>query len=334
MAHRDRRRARDAGSGSSRSGRRDAGSAPPTPTRRPASGSASRICSTRRSCAQKIELALAEKNVWLERVYEHRAVRARGRRVARTRRTRSGCGRTSPTPRCSSTRRSGAGKRVLLRRRARGRCSTSTTARIRSSRRRTRSPARRGRELRDRAEPDRRGARRREGVRDPRRRGAVPERDRGEPRRRSVRELGAGVRHGHRPRAALRLARPRRAPLRRAAERDHVARADEARRALRPSTRSRSASATGFPTAPRPTTSRRTRATSTTARAGVRDAARLGRAARRLPTSDACPLPLAGYVEFVVEPRSRRPDAARRHGRRAARPSTRAVLGEAVLEPP
>ena len=40
------------------------------------------------------------------------------------------------------------------------------------------------------------------------------------------------VRHGHRPRAPLRLARPRRAALRGARERDHVARADEARRAL------------------------------------------------------------------------------------------------------
>ena len=33
------------------------------------SGSASRICSTPRSSRQKIEVALAEKNVWLERVY-------------------------------------------------------------------------------------------------------------------------------------------------------------------------------------------------------------------------------------------------------------------------
>ena len=40
------------------------------------------------------------------------------------------------------------------------------------------------------------------------------------------------VRHGHRPRAPLRLARPRRAPLRRPRERHHLARADEARRPL------------------------------------------------------------------------------------------------------
>ena len=48
-----------------------------------------------------------------------------------------------------------------------------------------------------------------------------------------VRELGRRVRHHHRPPAPLRLARPRRPALRGAAERDHLACADEARRALR-----------------------------------------------------------------------------------------------------
>ncbi len=93
--------------------------------------------------------------------------------------------------------------------------------------------ARRRGDDRDRHRPDadRRRARGREGIRDARRRRAVPDRD-----RRARPGAGAGarrrVRDGDRPRAALRLARPRRAPLRGAAERDHVTRADEARRAL------------------------------------------------------------------------------------------------------
>ena len=86
-----------------------------------------------------------------------------------------------------------------------------------------------------------------EGVRDPRRRGPVPERDR---RARAGARARARrrVRHRDRPRAPLRLARPRGAALRRPRQRHHVARADEARRALRRSTRSRSASATACPT--------------------------------------------------------------------------------------
>ena len=72
------------------------------------------------------------------------------------------------------------------------------------------------------------------------------------------------VRHGHGPHPALRVARPRRAPLRSARERDDVARADEARRALgvrgaagvRPLQAARRLA--------RPSTSRRTSRTSTT----------------------------------------------------------------------
>ena len=88
---------------------------------------------------QKIEVALAEKNVWLERVYEVDGVRPRGGRAPATRATRSGCGRSSATRRCSSTRRC-APARTSCSRARRRRCSTSTTARIRSSPRRTRSP--------------------------------------------------------------------------------------------------------------------------------------------------------------------------------------------------
>ena len=69
------------------------------------------------------------------------------------------------------------------------------------------------------------------GVRDARRRGAVPVGDR---RRRPGADARARrrVRHRDRARAALRLARPRRAALRGARQRHRRARADEARRAL------------------------------------------------------------------------------------------------------
>ena len=64
---------------------------------------------------QKIEVALAEKNVWLERVYgaaplelEEVAERAEG--------TPNGCGRTSRTRRCSSSARSGGARQSSARR--------------------------------------------------------------------------------------------------------------------------------------------------------------------------------------------------------------------------
>ena len=212
---------------------------------------------------QKIEVALAEKNVWLERVYgaapldlEEVAARLRGLRAAAA----------AVHRRHVAARRPRAARRAsaCCSRARRGRCSTSTTARIRSSPRRTRSPARRrpgsgsGRPASTRvigvakAYVTRVG----EGPFPTEIEGAGPG-ARARARRR--------VRHGHRPRAPLRLARPRRAALRGAAERDHLARADEARRALARSPSCRSACATGCATGRRPTSSRRTRATSTTA---------------------------------------------------------------------
>ena len=94
--------------------------------------------------------------------------------------------------------------------------------------------------------------------------GPVPDRDR---RRRPGTRARPGrrVRHDDRPPASLRLARPGRPALRGAPERDHLARVDEARRAFARSPSCRSACATGCETARRPPTSRRTRATSTTA---------------------------------------------------------------------
>ena len=98
-----------------------------------------------------------------------RAVRARGRRRAATRASRSGCGRTSPTPRCSSTRRSRDGQA----RPARGRAGDAARPRPRHlSVRHLVEPdrGRRGDGDRDRADADRRGGRRLEGVRHARRR--------------------------------------------------------------------------------------------------------------------------------------------------------------------
>ena len=89
---------------------------------------------------QKIEVALAEKNVWLERVYG--AAPLELEEVAgQPRATRSGCGPTSPTRRFSSTARCATARGCSAKARRRP-CSTSTTARIRSSPRPTRSPAR------------------------------------------------------------------------------------------------------------------------------------------------------------------------------------------------
>ena len=111
-----------------------------TPTRCPASASACRTCSTRRSCAQKVEGALELKNQLLAKVYNRRADRRRrGRRgAARLRRAAAADGRRHR--RCCSTRRSTTA-RPCSSRAARRRCSTSTTAPIRSSRRPTRPPA-------------------------------------------------------------------------------------------------------------------------------------------------------------------------------------------------
>ena len=80
---------------------------------------------------QKIEVALAEKNVWLQRVYEHEPFELEDVASRYEELRRSGCARSSRTRRCSSTRRSPTGSACCSRAR-RGRCSTSTTARIRS----------------------------------------------------------------------------------------------------------------------------------------------------------------------------------------------------------
>ena len=241
---------------------------------------------------QKIEVALAEKNVWLERVYgvepielEELAARYEGY----AQRLRPYLADTS----LLVDRAIRDGKRVLLEG-AHGTLldidhgtypfvtSSSTLA----------GGACTGH--RDRADADRRGDRRREGVRDARRRRAVPDRDRGagpgaRPRARRR------VRHGHGARAPLRLARPRRAALRGAAERDHVDRADEARRALGVRRAAGVRAVRAARRRRRPTSSPRTRATSTPP----------GRCTRRCEGwgeplgGDELPAAARRYVEFV-----------------------------------
>ena len=228
---------------------------------------------------QKIEVALAEKNVWLERVYgveplelEELADTLRGLRAA-----------AAPVHRRHvAARRPRAARRqaACCSRARRGRCSTSTTARIRSSPRRTRSPASAatgigiGPTRIDAVVGVAKAYVTRVGE------GPFPTEIEG-PDQERVRELGARVRHGDRARAALRLARPRRAPLRGAAERDHVARADEARRALG------LRRDPGLRALPAPRRHRRRddfpahQSDFHHARAGLRGAARLGGAARR-----------------------------------------------------
>ncbi len=125
---------------------------------------------------QKLELAVAEKNVWLERVYElepfdvEQVVSAQLAFAARL------------APYVADTsllvdRALRAGERVLFE----GRAGNAARPRSRHlSLRDVVEPDRRRRsgQLRDRAESHRRGARRRQGVRDAGRRRAVPERDR------------------------------------------------------------------------------------------------------------------------------------------------------------
>ena len=69
VARRDRPGAASGGSASSRSARRGAASARPTPTRRTRLGIRVQDLLDPKILRQKIEVALAEKNVWLERVY-------------------------------------------------------------------------------------------------------------------------------------------------------------------------------------------------------------------------------------------------------------------------
>ena len=298
-----------AGSATSRSARPGAASGPPTPTRRRGSGSASRTCSTRRSCTRRSSSRCTEKNVWLERVYEIEPFDAE--EVQHTyegyaQRLRPYVADTSLlVDRALRERRQRA-----LRRRA-GNAARSRPRHVSVRHLVEPDRRRRRRQLRHRPEPDRRDPRRLEGVRDARRRGAVPVRDPGRGARARARARRR-VRHRDGPRAALRLARPAGAALRGARQRHHLARADEARRALDvrgdPDLRALRRCRTGA----RRTTSRRTSRTSTTA-------ARSGRrcpAGSRSSTAPSCPR------------RRRRTSASSR--RRSASPSRSSAPGRAA----
>ena len=135
---------------------------------------------------QKIEVALAEKNHWLEQVYGAEPIDLED--VVALRELRAAApavhrGHVAP-------RRPRAARRPL--RPLRGRTGDAARPRPRhvSVRDLIQPRGRRGGDgHRDRAEPDRRRSRRGEGVPDPRRRGAVSDRDRG-------RRPGAGARAG------------------------------------------------------------------------------------------------------------------------------------------
>ena len=204
------------------------GSARRMRTRRRASGSACRICSTRRSCARRSSSPRARRTCGSSGSTD-RPVRRRGGRRA----TLAHAERLAPYVADTSLlvdRALRDGRRVLFE----GAQGTlldldhGTYPFVTSS-----SPIAAGRrgQLRPRAATDRRGPRRLEGLRDPGRRGPVPERDR---RARAGARARARrrVRHRDGSRAPLRLARPGRAALRSPRQRHHVARADEARRAL------------------------------------------------------------------------------------------------------
>ena len=178
---------------------------------------------------QKIEVALAEKNLWLERIYEAEPFDLEEvweQYAGLAERLAPYVGDVSLL--VDRALDDGEGRAV------RGRAGDAARSRPRDvSVRHLVEPDRvgRGDRHRHRADAHRPRARRLEGVRDARRRGAVPVGDRragSGPAARARRR----VRHGDRPRAPVRLARSRRAPLRGARERDDVARADEARRAL------------------------------------------------------------------------------------------------------
>ena len=227
---------------------------------------------------QKIEVALAEKNLWLERIYESEPFDLEDGVVAVRRASRSGSRRTSATCRCSSTTALRAGKDVLFEGAQatlldldHGTYPFVTSSNPIASGAATGigiGPTRIDRVLGvSKAYVTRVG----EGPFPSEIRGAGPG-----PAARARRR----VRHGHRPRAPLRLARPRRAALRGARQRDDLARADEARRALglrgaaglRPLPAARRLRDRALPGAPVGLPPRG---------AGVGDARRLARAARR-----------------------------------------------------
>ena len=179
---------------------------------------------------QKFETALAETNLVLERIHGVPPLEVEELAGAH------GGLRGAPAP--VRRRHVAAGRPGAARREARppgGRAGDAARPRPRHVSVRDLVQSRRRRRYdRSRHRPDahRPRPRRRQGLRHARGRGPVPDRDRGgavHARPRARRR----VRDDDRPRAPLRLARPRRVAFRRARQRDDEPRADEARRPLR-----------------------------------------------------------------------------------------------------
>ena len=228
---------------------------------------------------QKFETALAEKNVVLERVHGVEPLELGGARRADGGATPAACGRYVADTSLLVDRALRDGERVLLE----GAQGTlldldhGTYPFVTSS-----SPIAGAADDRGRHRPDadRPRPRRRQGLRHPGRRGPLPHRDRG-PRAGARAGARRRVRDDDRPRAPLRLARPRRAPLRRAGQRDDEPRADEDRRPLRVRGAPGLRRATACPTASETEEFPAHQSDFHHARAGLRDARRLAGAARR-----------------------------------------------------
>ena len=195
-----------------------------------ASGSASRTCSTRRSCARRSKLRSPRRTSgWSGYTRWSRSTSSQCGRS--TRASRSGWPRSSVMRRCSWTMRSGPASAC---------CSKAQATMLdldhgAYSVRHLVEPDRLGRSnpgSRNRPYAHRPSARHLQGVRDAGRQGAVPVGDRGR-RPGAAARARRRVRHGDRPGAPLRLARPRRVAICRSRQRHDLARTDEARRALR-----------------------------------------------------------------------------------------------------
>ena len=270
---------------------------------------------------QKIEVALAEKNLWLDEGVRERAVRPRDRR-----RAVRGLRAAAPPVRhrhvaATSTARCATARRVLFE----GAQATLLdldhgTYPFVTSSNPVASSAATGVGIGPTAHRPR--DRRREGVRDARRRGAVPVGDRG---RRPGPHARARprVRNGHRAQPPLRLARPRRAALRGARERHRQARADEARRALALRGASRVHALHVARRRARRRTSPRTRATSTPRSPCTRRWPAGTSRSTAAASVDDLPAAARRYVEFVEQRARRRGDARRHRCRTHERPHAR-----------
>ena len=297
VARRDRPGERAAARRSSQIGTTRRGIGPATRTRRCGSGSASRTSSTRRSCGRR------SRSRSPRRTSGSSASTASSRSTSKTSpsargATRSGCARTSPTPRSSSTGRCRTARRCCFE----GAQGTlldldhGTYPFVTSS-----NPIAGGAATGIGIGPHahRPRARRLQGLRHARRRGPVPDRDRGRRRRRASASSAAssGPSTGRERRCgwldlvALRYAVPLNGIDRRSRSRSSTS--------SRTSPSSRSASRYRLPDGTETDDFPAHQSDFHHCRAGVRDAAGLERAARRRRRLDDLPPAARDYVEFV-----------------------------------